>query len=134
MALIGIRRDGYTTTGSARDEGTKVVRRSCAQLHKTAHGSSSPWICLRCVLIYSLLNINADGYLPIGGSGGVVNDWFFNVQVDADLELFGSGDKRWSWVHVDDLGEGYLKIAQAGSVVDHQVFNLGTLGTYREIC
>jgi nucleoside-diphosphate-sugar epimerase len=67
----------------------------------------------------------------VGGSGGVVNDWFFSVQVDADLELFGSGDKRWSWVHVDDLGEGYLRIAQAGSVVDHQVFNLGTLGTLR---
>jgi UDP-glucose 4-epimerase len=66
-----------------------------------------------------------------GGSGGVVNDWFFNVQVDADLELFGSGEKRWSWVHVDDLGEGYLRIAQAGSVVDHQVFNLGTLDAPR---
>lgn len=51
------------------------------------------------------------------------------MPVDADLELFGSGDKRWSWVHVDDLSEGYLKIAQAGPSVDHQVFNLGTLGT-----
>jgi len=70
-----------------------------------------------------------------GGTGGVVYEMFYNVRVDADLELYGSGDKRWSWVHVDDLGEAYLKIAQAGSIVDHQVFNLGTLDAprYEEI-
>jgi hypothetical protein len=29
---------------------------------------------------------------------------------------------------VDDLGEGYVQIAKAGSVVDNQVFNLSAQG------
>lgn len=35
---------------------------------------------------------------------------------------------RWSWVHVDDLGEAYVKVAKAGSVVDNQVFNIAAQG------
>lgn len=31
---------------------------------------------------------------------------------------------RWSWVHVDDLGEAYVRIAKVGNIVDGQLFNL----------
>lgn len=37
-------------------------------------------------------------------------------------------DKRWSWVHVDDLGDGYVKIAKAGSIVDRELFALAAQG------
>lgn len=31
---------------------------------------------------------------------------------------------------MDDLGEGYVKIAKAGAVVDNQVFNLSAQGFF----
>ena len=61
-----------------------------------------------------------------GRSGGPINTQFFSVPKDQNLKLLGSPNKRWSWVHVDDLGEGYVQIAKAGSVVDNQLFNLAT--------
>jgi nucleoside-diphosphate-sugar epimerase len=48
-----------------------------------------------------------------GGQGGFVADLFYN----APLVFQGRRDMRWSWVHVDDLGEGYVAIGRAPRVV-----------------
>jgi len=70
-----------------------------------------------------------------GGTGGPVFDLFFNIKPDQDLILVGSKDKKWSWVHVDDLGDAYVRIAKAGSIIDNQLFNIAALDnpTYEEL-
>lgn len=84
-----------------------------------------------------------------GGTGGVIAQMFFDVKPDTkELVITGRPDKRyfyftcalksvycgvnrccrWSWVHVDDLGEAYVRVAKAGSVADHQIFNISAQG------
>jgi uncharacterized protein YbjT (DUF2867 family) len=48
-----------------------------------------------------------------GGQGGFVADLFYSEP----LVIQGRRDMRWSWVHVDDLGEGYVAIGRAPRVV-----------------
>lgn len=48
-----------------------------------------------------------------GGQGGFVADLFYSEP----LVFQGRRDMRWSWVHVDDLGEGYVAIGRAPRVV-----------------
>jgi len=60
-----------------------------------------------------------------GGHGGVIAPLFFDVNpANKELSLVGRPDKRWSWVHTDDLGEAYVRAAKVGSVVDNQLFNI----------
>ncbi len=71
-----------------------------------------------------------------GSHGGFVADIFFDVDINKDLVLFGRTDKRWSWVHVDDLGDGFVDIAKAGSLAYNQAYNLASPGdnpTYEEL-
>ena len=37
-------------------------------------------------------------------------------------------DKRWSWVHVDDLGDAYARVARAGPIVNNQLFCVAANG------
>ena len=48
-----------------------------------------------------------------GGQGGFVANLFYSEP----LVFQGRRDMRWSWVHVDDLAEGYVAIARAPRVV-----------------
>jgi UDP-glucose 4-epimerase len=48
-----------------------------------------------------------------GGHGGFVADLFYSEP----LVIQGRRDMRWSWVHIDDLGEGYVAIGRAPRVV-----------------
>ncbi|CAF1199838.1 unnamed protein product [Didymodactylos carnosus] len=58
-----------------------------------------------------------------GGTGGAVADWIYNEK--DEIILWGRKDKRWSWVHVDDLGDGYVLIGRTNpNIVRNQVFNL----------
>jgi len=48
-----------------------------------------------------------------GGHGGFVANLFYSEP----LVIQGRRDMRWSWVHVDDLAEGYVAIGRAPRVV-----------------
>lgn len=48
-----------------------------------------------------------------GGQGGFVANLFYSEP----LVIQGRRDMRWSWVHVDDLAEGYVAIGRAPRVV-----------------
>lgn len=48
-----------------------------------------------------------------GGQGGFVADLFYSEP----LVIQGRRDMRWSWVHVDDLAEGYVAIGRAPRVI-----------------
>jgi len=72
-----------------------------------------------------------------GKHGGPIASMFFGIDPNSELvfltELVG---KRWSWVHVDDLGEAYVKISKAGgNVVNGELFNIAELHppTYDEL-
>jgi UDP-glucose 4-epimerase len=65
---------------------------------------------------------------------GFVADLFYS-QKPAIID--GRRDKRWSWVHINDLGEGYVLIARASrTIVSGQMWNLAAPNdnpTYEEI-
>lgn len=48
-----------------------------------------------------------------GGQGGFVADLFYSEP----LVIQGRRDMRWSWVHLDDLGDGYVAIGRAPRVI-----------------
>jgi UDP-glucose 4-epimerase len=68
-----------------------------------------------------------------GGQGGFVLELFYSEP----LVIQGRRDMRWSWVHVDDLAEGYVAIGRAPRVVvDQQLYNLAAPNdnpTYEEL-
>jgi len=59
-----------------------------------------------------------------GGAGVSYANTAFGVKEDEDLVLFGRPDKRWSWVHVEDLADAYIRVAKAGYVVDGELFDI----------
>jgi len=59
-----------------------------------------------------------------GGSGGFFANMNFSINETADLNLFGRRDKRWSWVHIEDLADAYVRVAKVGHVVDGEIFDV----------
>ena len=73
-----------------------------------------------------------------GGSGGNSNSFFFdNLHlVTGTITIKGKGEKRYSWVHVDDLADAYVRICFAPrDVVKGQIFNISAkeYPSYEEI-
>jgi nucleoside-diphosphate-sugar epimerase len=57
-----------------------------------------------------------------GKQGKLTSIWFQAAHSDKALEIVGHGNNRWTMVHVDDLAEGYLKVAESG--LYGEIFNL----------
>jgi len=64
-----------------------------------------------------------------------VADFLFDIKPEEDLVLYGNKEKRWSWVHLDDLGDAYVKLAQNKNSLGGEIFNIADLDnpTYQEI-
>jgi len=71
-----------------------------------------------------------------GGSGSFTAS-LFNVKGDT-LVIRGNKEKRWSWVHVHDLADVYLRVTKAErSSIKGEIFNIGgttSPPTFEEIC
>jgi nucleoside-diphosphate-sugar epimerase len=52
---------------------------------------------------------------------GMSAEWF-EVGKSGDVTYFGNTDKGWSWVHIDDLAEAYVKVIEAGAKVADEIF------------
>ncbi|CAF2039243.1 unnamed protein product [Rotaria magnacalcarata] len=69
-----------------------------------------------------------------GSHGGFVADLFYS---EKPAVIHGRRDKRWSWIHIDDLAEGYILVARASrSLVSGQMWNLAAPNdnpTYEEV-
>eukprot|EP01111_Echinosteliopsis_oligospora_P005005 TRINITY_DN18164_c0_g1_i1.p1 TRINITY_DN18164_c0_g1~~TRINITY_DN18164_c0_g1_i1.p1 ORF type:complete len:313 (-),score=84.46 TRINITY_DN18164_c0_g1_i1:14-952(-) len=53
------------------------------------------------------------------------NKEFFEKPESGKIYIYGKHPaRRYSWIHVDDLGDGYVAAARAGSSVSGQIFNL----------
>jgi nucleoside-diphosphate-sugar epimerase len=57
------------------------------------------------------------------GYNCVFCDWFEMAEA-GDAVFRGDRAKGWSWIHVADLAEAYVLVAEAGPEVDGEVFNL----------
>ncbi len=56
-----------------------------------------------------------------GKSGSLTAAWFEGAR-KKDLSVVGDGRNRWAMVHLDDLADAYLKVAQSG--LQGEVFNV----------
>jgi len=60
-----------------------------------------------------------------GGSGGYTTTWFDEGKKDKII-IRGKKDKKWSFVHVTDLADAFVRIGKANSeIVKGQIFNIG---------
>jgi len=57
------------------------------------------------------------------GYNSVSTDWFAAAE-SGDAEFRGDREKRWSWIHIDDLAEAYRLVVEDGAL-DHEIFCLG---------
>jgi UDP-glucose 4-epimerase len=127
----GIMTYGDTSTTGRRPVDETVKPRNPPVPEASAESSSSNVTAMKDredfedqVLITSSAALKTTVVRPgfvYGGQGGFVAD-LFNSE---PLVFQGRRDMRWSWVHVDDLGEGYVAIGRAPRVVvDKQLYNL----------
>lgn len=71
-----------------------------------------------------------------GTHGGPYVDSFFRIDPNAEkLVLQGSLEKRWSWVHVDDVASAYVLAVEHSNASVAQLFNIATAEapTYAEM-
>jgi nucleoside-diphosphate-sugar epimerase len=55
------------------------------------------------------------------GYNSMATDWF-EMGEAGDPYFGGDREKGWSWVHIDDLAEAYLRVAEADRSIDGEVF------------
>ncbi|MDE1887152.1 MAG: NAD-dependent epimerase/dehydratase family protein [Gammaproteobacteria bacterium] len=48
-----------------------------------------------------------------GGRGGLTGAWFSGAE-SGEVNIVGNGDNRWAMVHVEDLADAYLQLAESG--------------------
>ncbi|MGH8312214.1 MAG: NAD-dependent epimerase/dehydratase family protein [Gammaproteobacteria bacterium] len=56
-----------------------------------------------------------------GGRGGLTGMWFEGAE-KGELRVIGDGRNRWPLVHVDDLADAYVRLAESG--LSREVFNV----------
>jgi nucleoside-diphosphate-sugar epimerase len=68
-----------------------------------------------------------------GKQGGLTGAWFRGAYKEKALKVVGDGNNRWTVVHVDDLAEGYVRVAESG--LNGEIFNFSdrSRATIREM-
>jgi nucleoside-diphosphate-sugar epimerase len=57
-----------------------------------------------------------------GRRGSLTSIWFESAMKEKALRVFGDGSSRWATVHLDDLGDAYVRAAESG--LAGEVFNV----------
>jgi nucleoside-diphosphate-sugar epimerase len=57
-----------------------------------------------------------------GLAGGLTGMWFESAEREGSASVVGDGANRWAMVHVHDLADAYLRLAEAG--LDGEIFNV----------
>lgn len=56
-----------------------------------------------------------------GGRGGLTGAWFSGAE-KGEVSIVGDGENRWAMVHIEDLADAYLRLAESG--LKGEVFNI----------
>jgi len=59
-----------------------------------------------------------------GTSGGFFGPQLFGIKENDELVIIGRKEKRWSWVHVEDVADAFVRVAKVGHAVDGEVFDI----------
>jgi len=59
-----------------------------------------------------------------GGTGSYSGHYFSANEKTEKLIIRGNKDKRYSWIHIDDLTSAYVLVVQAGGRLKGEVFNI----------
>jgi len=64
------------------------------------------------------------GWVYGGNSGKYITGWFEHNQ-KGEIEIVGNPDKKWSWVHIQDLADAYVKVVGASKgLVTGEIFDV----------
>jgi nucleoside-diphosphate-sugar epimerase len=63
--------------------------------------------------------------LVYGKSGSLTANWFKSVN-DGDVSLPGNAEIYYSFIHVDDLADAYIRVAQNPSISKGEIFNVSS--------
>jgi UDP-glucose 4-epimerase len=78
-----------------------------------------------CATILRLTNTYGPG-MNIHESGrSFLGEWLRTLLLDESLTVFGSGEQLRDLNHVEDVVDAFVRTAEAGRLVDREVFNLG---------
>ena len=62
-----------------------------------------------------------------GERGGLTGMWFSGA-VNGELSVVGNGSNRWTMIHVDDLADAYVRVAESG--LSGEIFNISDRSRY----
>jgi len=60
-----------------------------------------------------------------GGNGGFISNLWFQPNSSGKAEFYGSAERSWSWIHVSDLADAFVRVVEAsGGIVSGEIYNV----------
>ena len=83
--------------------------------------------------IVRFYNVYGPHQLTEGGYTTLIGRWMDNIEKDIPCEIYGDGEKRRDFTHVDDIVKGLIKILERGTYYDDFEFGRGKNHSINEV-
>ena len=83
--------------------------------------------------IVRFYNVYGPHQLTEGGYTTLIGRWIDNIEKDIPCEIYGNGEKRRDFTHIDDITRGLIKILEKGNYVDDFEFGRGKNHSINEV-
>tara|TARA_R110001583_G_scaffold44373_1_gene140677 strand:- start:44 stop:883 length:840 start_codon:yes stop_codon:yes gene_type:complete len=104
----------------SKDMGEEII-----QLYKKHFGLRSS--------IVRFYNVYGPHQLTEGGYTTLIGRWMNNIEKNIPCEIYGDGEKRRDFTHVDDITRGLIKILERGTYLDNFEFGRGQNYSVNEV-
>jgi len=104
----------------SKDMGEEII-----QLYKKHFGLRSS--------IVRFYNVYGPHQLTEGGYTTLIGRWMNNIEKNIPCEIYGDGEKRRDFTHVDDIAKGLIKILERGTYLDNFEFGRGQNYSVNEV-
>jgi UDP-glucose 4-epimerase len=104
----------------SKDMGEEII-----QLYKKHFGLRSS--------IVRFYNVYGPHQLTEGGYTTLIGRWMNNIEKNIPCEIYGDGEKRRDFTHVDDITKGLIKILERGTYLDNFEFGRGQNYSVNEV-